>query len=325
MALFLGIDTSNYTTSVAAYLSGSGEIKQNKRLLPVAKGAVGLRQSDAVFGHVKALGALAENLLADVNEPVCAVGVSVAPRDAAGSYMPCFLAGEMAARTAAATAGVPLYSFSHQAGHVAAALYGAGRLDLLKSPFLAFHISGGTTQCLYVMPGDDGLVIETVAESLDLHAGQAVDRVGAMLGLEFPAGPAMETLAAQSVADFQPKPSMKGLDCCLSGVENQCRRMLDEGAPPCDVAKYCLCFLRETLLAMTAGALRKYGGLPLVFAGGVMANLFLQQALHTRFGGSFAPPPSVPTMRRALHFFVCVNLPARGSRHADANCNRQPA
>lgn len=290
MAVYLGIDTSNYTTSTAVYLSG-GELRQNKRLLPVAPGAVGLRQSDAVFGHVKALGALTQELLADCPAPVTAVGVSISPRDEAGSYMPCFLAGEMAARTAAAATGAPLYTFSHQAGHVAAALYGAGRMELLERPFLAFHISGGTTQCLYVTPGGEGVPsVETLARSLDLHAGQAVDRVGAMLGLAFPAGPALEALAGQSKRDFQPKPAFKGVDCCLSGVENQCAGMLNRGEAPCDIAQYCLCFLREALVTMTQKALELHPGLPLVYAGGVMSNQFLQQALDKRFGGGFAPP-----------------------------------
>lgn len=291
MTAYLGIDTSNYTTSTALYFPHSCEVLQRKRPLPVKEGAIGLRQSDAVFGHVAALAGLLEELLADAREPVTAVGASVRPRDAEGSYMPCFLAGEMAAR-AAATAGIPFYSFSHQAGHIAAALFGAGRLDLLGKPFLAFHVSGGTTECLRVSPdGETVLAAEAVAESLDLHAGQAVDRVGAMLGLPFPAGPALEELAARSAKDWRPKPALKGADCCLSGVENQCRRLLGEGAPPEDVAKYCLCFLRETLLAMAAKARNRDPGLPLVWAGGVMSNRFLQAAAGAAYGDScFAPP-----------------------------------
>ena len=54
MPLFLGIDTSNYTTSVAVYDSEKGEIIQEKMLLPVKEGQLGLRQSDAVFHHTKA-------------------------------------------------------------------------------------------------------------------------------------------------------------------------------------------------------------------------------------------------------------------------------
>ena len=51
MSLFLGIDTSNYTTSTALYDSKTGEMVQQKKLLPVKEGQLGLRQSDAVFHH----------------------------------------------------------------------------------------------------------------------------------------------------------------------------------------------------------------------------------------------------------------------------------
>lgn len=289
MALYLGIDTSNYTTSAALYDGDTGEITQQKQPIPVKEGAVGQRQSDAVFAHVKQLGGLLGHLLRDAGT-VAAVGVSVTPRDEAGSYMPCFLAGEMAAASIAAATRIPRYPFSHQAGHVAAALYGSERIDLLRREFLAFHVSGGTTQCLYVSPRENIFSIEMVSQSLDLHAGQVVDRVGAMLGLSFPAGPELERLAARSEQDYSPKPAMKGADCCLSGLENLCRKLLADGGEAPDVAKFCLCYLRETLLAMTGAALERHPGLPLVYAGGVMSNRFLRKAIQSRYGGSFAPP-----------------------------------
>lgn len=292
MAAYLGLDTSNYTTSTAVYFDDTGELQQQKRLLPVKPGAIGQRQSDAVFGHVKALGGLLGGLLEEAGYPtLTAVGVSVSPRDEAGSYMPCFLAGEMAAQSVAAAGNLPLYCFSHQGGHIAAALFGADRLDLLERPFLAFHVSGGTTQCLHVEPnGETVFAIATIARSLDLHAGQVVDRVGALLGLPFPAGPSLEALAAESEAVYTPKPTLKGMDCCMSGLENQCQRRLDGGEAPADVAKYCLSAIGAALLAMTGKALERYPGLPLVYAGGVMSNRYLQQLLGDAFGGSFASP-----------------------------------
>lgn len=314
MALFLGIDTSNYTTSTAVYSPSTGEIRQNKQLLPVKPGAVGQRQSDAVFGHVKALGGLLEGLLGERGQPLSGIGVSVSPRDESGSYMPCFLAGEMAAQSAAAVAGVPLYRFSHQSGHVAAALYGAGRMDLMERPFLAFHVSGGTTQCLAVRPHPERLLsIETVAQSLDLHAGQVVDRVGAMLGLPFPAGPQLEQLAALSQQDYRPRPTLKGADCCLSGLENQCQKRLADGEASCDVAQYCLCFLRETLIAMTVAALKIHPGLPLVYAGGVMSNGFLQRNLGERFGGSVFAPVAYSADNAAGIAVLCALRAGKGA------------
>ena len=223
MGCFLGIDTSNYTTSVALYDSVTGEMKQQKKLLPVAKGNLGLRQSDAVFHHTKQLPDLVEALTSDI--VLTAVGVSVKPRLAEGSYMPCFLCGEGLARSLAAITGAELYRTSHQTGHILAALYSAGRLDLLSREFIAFHVSGGTTDCLICRPDDENIIdITEAGTSLDLKAGQAVDRAGLMLDLAFPCGPALEELALKSTKKFKVKPVIRGTDCSLSGLENKCKR-----------------------------------------------------------------------------------------------------
>ena len=146
MSLFLGIDTSNYTTSVALYDSATGEIAQKKQLLPVREGQLGLRQSDAVFHHTAQLHTLFGELLEGVNpREIAAIGVSTRPRPVDGSYMPCFTVGENTAKILSAVLRVPLFVFSHQEGHIAAALYSAKRDDLFDKEFLAFHVSGGTT------------------------------------------------------------------------------------------------------------------------------------------------------------------------------------
>lgn len=76
-------------------------MRQQKQLLPVREGELGLRQSDAVFAHVKQLGALVEALFEAGPPPLAGVGASVRPRDAEGSYMPCFLVGEAVAQSVA--------------------------------------------------------------------------------------------------------------------------------------------------------------------------------------------------------------------------------
>lgn len=292
MAWFLGIDTSNYTTSVALYDDTKGQIHQNKQLLPVKDGAVGLRQSDAVFSHVKQLGELMERLLEHVGHvSIAAVGVSARPRDMEGSYMPCFLVGEMAAQTAASLLGIPLFRFSHQAGHIAAALFSAGQLALKDAPFAAFHLSGGTTDALLVKPDRAHVFqIEPFAASLDLKAGQAVDRVGAMLDLPFPAGPALEKLALESEKTYHVKPTMKGKDCSLSGIENRCRRMLDEGEPKSGVARFCIDSILSALSEMTVQVKKEHGDLPVVYSGGVMSNRIIREAIVKKHGGYFAEP-----------------------------------
>lgn len=285
----LGIDTSNYTTSAALY--ADGKVRQEKLLLPVRQGELGLRQSDAVFHHVQQLPQVLERLLSEQDGAIAAVGASARPRDLEGSYMPCFTVGIGTAKAAALALSVPFFSFSHQAGHIAAALYSAGKLDLLQERFLAFHVSGGTTEAVLVTPEKERLFqAEIVARSLDLKGGQAVDRVGGMLGLPFPSGKYLEELALQSDAPFSIRPSMKGADCSLSGVENKCRKMLDEGHPKEDVARYCLLSILAALDGMAAALRNVYGGLPMLFAGGVMSNGIIRKALTEKYGAVFAEP-----------------------------------
>jgi len=292
MSWYVGIDTSNYTSSAAAYNSATGAVVQHKKLLPVAQGRMGLKQSDAVFLHVRQLWEVLERVLGELTGPPAAVAASGTPRDEEGSYMPCFLVGVLAARACAGGAGARHHSFSHQAGHVMAALYSADRLELAGAPLLAFHFSGGTTQCLLVEPDARQIVrITTLAQTLDLNAGQAVDRVGGLLGLPFPAGPRLEELAKQSRRSFRPRPAFKGPDCCLSGVENQCAAMLAQGAPGPEAARYCLDYLSAAALEMTARVLERHPGLPLVYAGGVMSNSLIREAVLSRYPGAhFAQP-----------------------------------
>ena len=170
--IVLGFDTSNYTTSIAAYDGGRGH--NCSRLLDVRPGELGLRQSDALFSHMKRLPALAAQLMDEIGacDDVVALGVSTRPRAVEGSYMPCFLAGESQARVLASVLNVPVYSFSHQQGHIAAACWGAERMDLLKTPHLAWHLSGGTTELLLVEPE---LRAVCIGGTTDLSAGQLIE------------------------------------------------------------------------------------------------------------------------------------------------------
>jgi N6-L-threonylcarbamoyladenine synthase len=290
MSLFLGLDTSNYTTSVALYNDLTRKTCESRSLLAVKNGDMGLRQSDAVFAHVRNLSELLEPLLRSGDGEICAVGASARPRDLPGSYMPCFEAGVMAARSVAAALKISYYDFSHQAGHIASALFSIERLELLNASFIAFHVSGGTTEAVLCTPGGVTQTMEIVARSLDLKAGQAIDRVGQALGLGFPAGPQLERLALLSRHSFKLKPCMKGANCCLSGLENICKGMIDSGSAPCDVALYCMEFIMASLDGMLKALLPRYGGLPILFAGGVMSNSLLKSFFTSEYGALFAKP-----------------------------------
>ena len=291
MSLFLGIDTSNYTTSVALYNGETGEMLQQKKLLPVREGQLGLRQSDAVFHHTAQLHSLFEELVKEIDtNQIDAIGVSSRPRPVEGSYMPCFTVGENTAKILSAALRVPLFEFSHQEGHIAAALFSADRTDWLNREFIAFHVSGGTTEAVLAKGSGCEFSLRLIAQTLDLNAGQAVDRVGLMLGLRFPCGMALEQLSLQNTEPVRAHPKLKGCDCCLSGVENLCRKFLDEGRSKPFVAAFCLEYIRCALSLMTDALLEKYGSLPLVYAGGVMSNTIIKNSFTEKYNAVFAEP-----------------------------------
>lgn len=302
MSLFLAFDTSNYTTSVALYNSEFNQVYQKKKLLPVKKGEKGIRQSDAVFHHTQQVPVLVQELMQEVAEKthtnresiasqIAAIGVSSQPRRVEGSYMPCFTVGMNVASSVASILQVPLFTFSHQEGHVAAALYSSDRLDLMGQEFLAFHVSGGTTESLKIHRGTQcPLEAELIGTSSDLKAGQAIDRVGVMLGLDFPAGPALELLALKSSKTYKMKPSMKGLNCSLSGVENKCKQMLQQGEAPEDIALFCITYVQVSLAAMAEKLSLEAQGEHIVFSGGVMSNSIIRNAFLQQFDCSFAEP-----------------------------------
>lgn len=290
MSDFLGIDTSNYTTSAAVFSDEKNSIIQNKKLLPVKSGECGLRQSDAVFHHINQLSEILKDLLINYRE-LKAIGVSTKPRNIAGSYMPCFLTGKAAAEIVSYTSGAELFYTSHQLGHIAAALYSCGRLDLLDKKFLAFHVSGGTTDCLVCTPDKEEIIdARLLSSSLDLKAGQAIDRIGIKMGLNFPCGKQLEKLAEKSDEEFKINIKLKDNNCCLSGLENQCEKMISDGRSFEDTAKYCLTFIGKTIMAMTEKVIESFGNLPIVYAGGVMSNKYIKKMLQNSFESYFAAP-----------------------------------
>lgn len=266
----LGFDTSNYATSLAVFDTAGEVVCAKKRFLPVKPGQLGLRQSDALFHHTVALPEMLSELSKEFDlTKICAVGVSQKPRPVEGSYMPCFLAGVNAATAFAQAKNIPLIYTTHQQGHAAAALYAAKGAELFTQKVLLFHISGGTTDLLLC---DQVKRIEMLGTSGDLYAGQAVDRVGVKLGFGFPAGVEVSRLAALCEEEIRPKSSVKGMQCSLSGLENQCNTLLSQGKSPEYVCKYCLLCVADTVVKMTKAAQKEHPGLPVVCAGGVMSS-----------------------------------------------------
>ena len=292
--LYIGLDTSNYTTSAALFDAEKGIFLSNvKRLLGVSEGERGLRQSDAVFAHVKNLPSVtSEAFDGAIPEKIRAIGVSSTPRDVEGSYMPCFQVGFAAASTLSNAMKKPLHTFSHQAGHVMAAVFSSGAMELCEKDFLAFHVSGGTTELLLVKRGTARpFDIEKIGGTLDLNAGQAIDRAGVRLGLKFPCGAELEKLALSNDTPIERAGvSVKGCECNLSGLENHVDKLISEGWTKEYVAAYVLDFVGRTLVKLTANTLEKLGDIPVLYAGGVMSNSIIKDMLRAKL------------RKRELHF-----------------------
>ena len=285
----LGFDTSNYTTSAAVF--GGGTAENRGKLLTVPEGVLGLRQSEALFQHVKRLHLMVEQLRADgAIGQISAVGASTRPREVEGSYMPCFLAGEGTARALSAALGVPFYPCSHQQGHIAAAAWSAGREDLLDKPHLAWHLSGGTTELLRVEPEGHTVRVAIIGGTGDIAAGQLVDRTGVLLGLPFPAGKALDALypEADDVGFFRVK--LNELTFSLSGMENKVKELAERGEKPANIARFTIDTIMDVLLRATREAQRRWPGLPVLCSGGVASNRQIRAALERDCGAVFAQP-----------------------------------
>ena len=285
--IFLGIDTSNYTTSMASV----GAVERScAQLLPVKPGELGLRQSDALFAHIKRLPDLADRLFSDMDRNLIrAIGVSTRPRAVEGSYMPCFLAGESQASVLARALDVPLFRFSHQQGHIAAVCCGAGREELLDRPLLAWHLSGGTTELLYVEPEGRNVRAEKLGGTTDISAGQLIDRTGQLLHLDFPAGRALDELSEKAQGKEYFKVKCRDMAFSFSGVQNKVTEFYEKSKDPAEAAAYALRSVVYGVKTATTQALARYPDLPVIFSGGVASNSLLRREMGPS-GGVFGPP-----------------------------------
>ena len=294
--VFLGIDTSNYTTS-CALADEIGKVLVNLKLpLSVAEGERGLRQSDAVFQHTHAVPELIERLKNEIASAgdglnICAVGYSSSPRDVEGSYMPCFLVGEAIARSIAFGANAPVYSFSHQSGHIMAALYSADVLSLIDAEFAAFHVSGGTTEAVFVSPDPDRIFsVEKIGGTLDLSAGQLIDRIGVKTGFPFPCGKYVDECACGYSGEKDAvRVRVNDMYCNISGAENQAMGIYEKYNDKGRTCAFVLEFISRTLLKISGQIRERWPDIPILYAGGVMSSLYIKERLKVMNGYHASP------------------------------------
>ncbi len=290
--IIMGIDTSNYTTSLGIVYEDGELIANLKRPLPVKTGERGLRQSDAVFAHIKNIpDIMAEARSFISGKTPVAIGVSMRPRNLDGSYMPCFLSGVSVAESVSASLDVPLYKFSHQCGHIMAAIYSSGAYHLLDKSFAAFHVSGGTTEMLRVSFSGTEFCAELIGGTADLNAGQVIDRIGAYLGIPFPSGVYLEELAKTNTKKLPAKkPKLYDMKINLSGLENMARKLFEETNDKSLTAAFVLDYVEKGMSSLAEAYIQKFGESEFLFAGGVMSNSIIRERLKSKFNAHFALP-----------------------------------
>ncbi len=284
--IFLGFDTSNYTTSVGA-VDDKGY--QNIRsILPVKEGERGIRQSDGVFLHTKNIASLFSEL--NIQDTVGAVGISTRPRSVDGSYMPVFLVGEAFGRGIAKAFSVPFYEFSHQDGHIMAGIYSANAYELLEEDFMSLHLSGGTTEILKTSPKNN-FTHEIIGGTTDISAGQYIDRIGVKLGLPFPCGVHLEKLCANASGEIPMPVSVNGTNMSFSGVETKMAELIGK-SNSCDIAFSVLKNIAAMLIKSLNNAIKETNIHKLLIVGGVASNSLIRDELSKKVDATlyFATP-----------------------------------
>lgn len=187
---------------------------------------------------------------------------------------------------------VPVIGVNHLRGHLRSADLEQQRV---KFPAIVLLVSGGHTFLAYMRdPGS----VEMLGSSRDDSVGEAYDKVGRMLGLGYPAGPAMDKLAAQGKPTIRfPRPMIDiGLEFSFSGLKSAVARHfeLHPDADHADVAASFVAACLDVILAKCRRALTERPAASLVVVGGVSASPQLRAAagqLCDELGVELCLPP----------------------------------
>jgi N6-L-threonylcarbamoyladenine synthase len=191
------------------------------------------------------------------------------------------LVGLSTAKALAAARRKPLVGVDHLHGHVAASFL---EPDPLEPPFLCLIASGGHTLLAAVR---DHAGFETLGETLDDAAGEALDKAARLLGLGYPGGPAIQRLAAEGDPDVFPFPvAMRddpGLDFSFSGLKTALAYAVRElgseeaAARTADLAASYQAAVVGQLVAKLERAVDVDGWQAVALGGGVAANALLRE------------------------------------------------
>lgn len=287
MTVILGIDTSNYTSSLSV-VDIDTVLSDRRQLLTVKNGMRGLQQSEAVFQHIKNLPLLMEKIKKDIKGlSIDAIGVSTKPRPCVESYMPVFKAGESFADFLSFYDNLPVVRFSHQEGHIEAGLHSTGFFP--QKQFIALHLSGGTCEILKVHVKNCGFDVELIGMTEDISAGQFIDRIGVLMGLKFPCGRELDSLALQgNYKSCYIPPSSKCGIMSFSGPETAAERLVEKGIKKEDIAAAVLENISRTIIKSLKFCVEKANIFKdeacqeennVLFVGGVSSSTYLKSRL----------------------------------------------
>lgn len=238
-----------------------------------------MQQSEMLYQHIRNLPDLMEATAQGRNFSLLGIGVSARPRPRKDSYMPVFLAGLGFARSLAALYHIPLWQISHQDNHLEAAVWSSKGLEAER--FLFLHASGGTTDLLLAEKSASNYILTEIGASLDLHAGQFVDRIGVALGLGFPAGPALEKLAEEHGEIIEIPVSVHKTKVSFSGPCTWVLRAI-ENTSASNIAAGVQWGLAETFVRMIRNGATEYNVKDVILAGGVCANQWIRNHMKEK-------------------------------------------
>ncbi|MCB0547865.1 MAG: tRNA (adenosine(37)-N6)-threonylcarbamoyltransferase complex transferase subunit TsaD [Phaeodactylibacter sp.] len=194
------------------------------------------------------------------------------------------IVGVSFAKSYALSLGIPLIEVNHMQAHVLAHFAEAPRPGF---PFLCLTVSGGHTQIVLVRSHLD---MEVIGQTLDDAAGEAFDKTGKLLGLDYPAGPIIDQLARNGKAVFDfPEPQIPGLDFSFSGLKTSILYFLQKSRKEnpafieenrADICASVQSRIVSILINKISQAAEETGIREIAIAGGVSANSELRATLE---------------------------------------------
>ena len=152
-------------------------------------------------------------------------------------------------------------------------------MDLVRQDHLAWHLSGGTTELLYVDASNNQINCTKIGGTTDISVGQLIDRTGQLLQLPFPSGKHIDELSRNATMSTLFRVKCTGSEFSISGVQNKVQQFYEQNSDAAETAGYAMRSICDVIFRATENAMKAYPGLPVVFSGGVASNSMLRRVL----------------------------------------------